>query len=101
MATTVDEITINYEDENGVLRVKELDKQVLTKGAYSTIMFRYQEYVEASDDYGPEKFSIRRYRKLGGVFKQDSKFNISSVRQANMVIETLTRWVSEEPETEE
>ncbi len=95
MAATIDEITMNYEDENGILRVKELEKQVLSKGAYSTIMFKYQDFVDANQDYGPEKFSIRRYRKLGGVFRQDSKFNISSVKQANLIIETLTRWVAE------
>ncbi len=96
MAATIDEITINYEDENGVLRVKELEKQVLSKGAYSTIMFRYQEYADATQDYGSEKFSIRRYRKLGGVFRQDSKFNISSVKQASLIVETLNRWIAEE-----
>ncbi len=101
MASTIDEITMNYEDENGVLRVKEIEKQVLSKGAYSTIMFKYQDFVDANQDYGPEKFSIRRYRKLGGVFRQDSKFNISSVKQANLIIETLSRWVDESKEEEE
>lgn len=43
MAETVDELTIEYVDE-GVVTVKELDKQVLTKGAWATLIFRYQDW---------------------------------------------------------
>ena len=42
MASSVDELTINY-TEDGVDVVKELDKVILSKGAWSTVMFRYQE----------------------------------------------------------
>ncbi len=41
MTTTAEELTINYEEE-GVLLVKELDKVILSKGAWTTILFRYQ-----------------------------------------------------------
>ena len=37
MSSTIDEITINYE-EDGTLLVKEVDKQVLSKGLNSTIL---------------------------------------------------------------
>jgi hypothetical protein len=43
MAETVDELTVTYE-EGGVETVKELDKKVLTKGAWATVMYRYQEW---------------------------------------------------------
>ena len=39
MATTPDEISISYK-EGDLELVKELDKQVLTKGAWTTIIFR-------------------------------------------------------------
>lgn len=42
MASTVDELTVNY-TENGSLVVKELDKVILTKGAWSTVIFKYQD----------------------------------------------------------
>ncbi len=95
MAETIDDITINYE-EDGVLLVKELDKEVLTKGAWSTIMFRYQEWDRKKEDYGPEKFAVRRYRKMSGTYRQQSKFVISSRDQAQKIIETLSRWLDEE-----
>ncbi|MCP4995088.1 MAG: hypothetical protein GY934_15110, partial [Gammaproteobacteria bacterium] len=77
MASTVDELTISY-SEDGVDVVKELDKVVLSKGAWSTVMYRYQEWNRSKEEYGKEKYSIRRYQKRNGEYLPKSKFNISS-----------------------
>ncbi len=92
MSSTIDELTVNYE-ENGQLIVKELDKAVLTKGAWTTIIFRFQEWKNESDTYGPDKYVIRRYQKTGGEYRMKSKFNISSPDQARKIIETLQGWI--------
>jgi len=92
MASNIDDITINYE-EDGHLLVKELDKEILTKGAWTTIMFKYQQWENKKEDYSPEKFTIRRYRKLKGEYKQQAKFNISSIDQAQKIISTLQKWI--------
>lgn len=95
MAETVDEITITY-TEDGVDTTKELDKQVLTKGAWSTIIFKYQDWDRTKKEYGPVKFTIRRYQKRNGEYQQKSKFNISSMDQANKIIDALQNWTREE-----
>ena len=92
MASDVEDITIDYE-EDGILVVKELDKEILTKGAWSTIIFKYQDWDRKKEAYGPEKFTIRRYRKMSGNYQQQSKFNISSVDQAEKIIEALKKWI--------
>ena len=92
MASDVEEITIDYE-EDGILVVKGLDKVVLTKGAWSTIIFKYQDWDRKKEEYGPEKFTIRRYRKMSGNYQQQSKFNISSVAQAEKIIDALKGWI--------
>lgn len=92
MAETVDDLTIQYE-EDGKITVKELDKCVLTKGAWSTVMFRYQDLDRTKDEYGPDKYSIRRYQKRNGVYQQRSKFNISSPDQARKIIAALENWL--------
>lgn len=92
MNETIDDLTINYE-ENGQLLIKELDKAPLSKGANVTIVFRYQEWRPEQDCYGPDKFVIQRYRKLGGEYKRQSKFNISSVNQARKLVEALSGWL--------
>lgn len=94
MAATVDELTVNY-TEDGTQVTKELDKVVLTKGAWATLMFRYQDWDRAKSVWGPEKFTIRRYRKRGGEYIPASKFNISSRDQAQSIIEALQKWLAE------
>jgi len=94
MAETIDDITISYM-EDGVEVTKELEKEVLTKGAWTTIMFRYQDWDRQKNEYGPEKFSIRRYQKRYGEYKQKSKFNISSKDQAKSIISILEKWTKD------
>ena len=95
MAETVDDLTIEY-IEDGVTTVKELDKVVLTKGAWSTLLFRYQDWDRSKEVYGPEKYSIRRYQKRNGQYQQKSKFNISSADQAEKIVTALQQWINQE-----
>lgn len=94
MASTVDELTINY-TEDGTDIVKELDKQILSKGAWSTVIYRYQEWNRTKNEYGAEKYSIRRYQKRNGEYMQKSKFNISSKDQAKNVMAALEKWIAD------
>ena len=94
MASTVDEITINY-TEDDVLIVKELDKEILSKGAWATVLFRYQQLDRKTKEYGKELYTVRRYQKRGDSYNQKSKFNISSKDQANKIIATLQKWIQE------
>ena len=92
MASTVDELTVEYTD-NGVVTVKQLDKIVLSKGAWATVIFRYQDLDRKSGEYGPDKYTIRRYQKRNNEYQQKSKFNISSADQARKLIAALEQWL--------
>jgi hypothetical protein len=94
MASEIKDITIQYEEDGQVL-VQELDKDILTKGVWTTILFRYQQWDKRKEAFGPEQYSIRRYKKTGGEYKSQSKFTISNKEQAGKIIATLTRWVAE------
>ncbi|MDZ7641392.1 MAG: hypothetical protein U5J62_05135 [Desulfurivibrio sp.] len=95
MAVDVNEITINYE-EDGVLLVQELDKAILSKGAWATIIFRYRQWDRKKEAYGQEMYTIRRYRKVGGKYTPQSKFNISSRDQAAKIVDILSNWLASE-----
>ena len=97
MFETIDDITLDYE-EDGQQVVKELDKVVLSKGAWTTILFRYQQLDPKLGDFGPERYSIRRYKKISGVFKPQSKFTITNAKQARMIVEALSGWIADVPE---
>ena len=94
MSSEIDDLTVQYE-EDGLVTVKELDKKVLTKGAWSTIIYRYQDWDRKKEEYGKDKYTIRRYQKRNGEYNQKSKFNISSKDQARSIIGALEEWIKE------
>lgn len=94
MVENVDDLSVQYE-EGGEVVVEELDKRILSKGSWATVIFKYREWDRRKEAMGPEKFTIRRYQKRNGVFRQQSKFNISSVKQATSIVEALTQWIDE------
>ncbi len=94
MASTPEELTISYTEGDQEL-VKELDKQILTKGAWTTIIFRYQDWNNTKQEYGPDKYTIRRYQKRNGEYLPKSKFNISSKAQAQKIVAALNQWIDD------
>jgi len=94
VSDSIEELSISFY-EDGIERVRELDKVILSKGAWSTIIFRYQEWVPSKNAFGPEKYSIRRYQKRNDQYWQKSKFNISSEDQARKLVEVLTTWLEQ------
>jgi hypothetical protein len=92
MASDINDVTIQYE-EDGQELVKELDKIVLSKGAWSTVIFRYQQWENGKGEFSKERYTIRRYRKVSDEYRQQSKFNISSADQAKKLIDALQQWI--------
>jgi hypothetical protein len=94
MAETIDEITIAYEEE-GVQVVEELEKVVLTRGAWTTVLFRYRERERKTGEFGPPKAGLRRYQKFGGVFRKRDAINLSE-DVARKLCEILPKWFAPE-----
>jgi hypothetical protein len=94
MASNVNDITITYE-EDGVQIIKQTDKQILSKGSWATIIFKYQQWDNNKQAYGPDRYTIRRYRKVNDEYRQQAKFNISSADQARKIIAALETWLKE------
>ncbi len=98
MAETIDDLTVHYEEDDVVL-TKELDKVILTRGAWTTIIFRFVQWDPKKEAYGPDRYAIRRYKKSGDTYRVQSKFAISSRDQAKKIIDALAGWI-EAPEGE-
>ena len=88
MAETIDELTYDYEDEGKKTR-EELDRVVLTKGSWSTIMFKFRELDRKTDDWKAPKLAIVRYQKRNGQYRKQSHFNISSEKQARQIVDAI------------
>ena len=91
MAETLEELTYDYEDE-GVLVRKQLDKIVLTKGSWATLMFLYQELDKAAGTFRAPKIAIVRFKKFKGSYRKQSSFNVSSEKQARQITEVFEGW---------
>ena len=94
MAETIEEVSYNYEDEGKLVR-KEIKKEILTKGAWATVMFLYQELDRKTEAWGAPKVSIVRFKKSGGVYRKQSSFNISSEKQARQIVDVIEKWYAE------
>ncbi|BHH84386.1 hypothetical protein [Desulforhopalus sp. 52FAK] len=94
MTATIEDLTINYQEDD-VLVVKETGKEVLSKGAWTTILYRYNNLDRKTGEFGKDMFTIRRYQKRQGEYMMKSKFNISSAEQAKKIISTLESWIDE------
>jgi|AVFP01.1.fsa_nt_gi hypothetical protein len=98
MFAKIDDISIHWE-EDGVVKVKEIEKIVLSKGAWTTIIFLYQDFVPSEEKYSAPKVTIRRYRKIRDTYQQQSKFNISSLGQGKKIAEILQVWLKQHGDT--
>lgn len=97
MAETIDDLTMDFFEGEGadkIQKVKQLDKNVLTKGAWTTIIFKYQDLDPKTGEFSEPKYSIRRFQKSAGEYKYRSKFNISGDKQALQIAEVLTAWAT-------
>lgn len=93
MSSKAEDLTINYE-EDGIQVVKELDKIILSKGGpWATIIFLHQDWDARKKEYGPAKFTIRRYQKRNDEYKVRSKFTISNRDQAGKIISAMQTWM--------
>jgi hypothetical protein len=91
MAETLDELTYDYE-EDGTLVRKEIDRVVLSKGGWATMMFLFQELDRNSGKFRAPKMAIVRFKKSKGTYRKQSSFNISSEKQARQIAEVFEQW---------
>ncbi len=97
MAETIEDISIDYEEDN-IKIIKELDRKILTRGSWATVLFLFEDYDRSKQQYNPPKVSIRRYRKSGGTYRMQNKFNISNKVQALKISQAITEWYPEDEE---
>ena len=93
MASTIDEISIDYFDENGQQIIKQLDKQVLSKGAWTTIMFLFVEWDRRKNAWSAPKACIDRFQKKNGEYRTQSKFKFTSAKQAKQIMNVFQGWM--------
>ena len=90
-----EDLTVEYEEDGRVV-IEQLDKVILSKGAWATIVFKYRDWDRRKEEMGPVKYTIRGYQKRNGAFRQQAKFNISSVKQGRGLVDALSQWLAQD-----
>jgi hypothetical protein len=87
----VDELTVRFE-EDGVLKVRELDKRVLSQGTWATVAFLSQELDLQTQQWRAPRVTVRRYRKRGQGYVVDKHITLTSPAQATALADTILSW---------
>ncbi|MFH1060950.1 MAG: hypothetical protein V1797_19985 [Pseudomonadota bacterium] len=90
MASEIDDLSIEYE-EDGELVVEQLDKLVLNRGAWTTVLFLYRERDAKTGEFGPAKAGLRRYQKSKGEFRKRDAINLTE-KTTPLLIDKLKEW---------
>ena len=90
MASDYDELTMEYE-EDGVLVVEELEKVILQKGSWTTVLFKYRQLDRKTGEFGPPKAALRRYQKSGGYFRKRDAVNLGE-KSGKLLVDSLRDW---------
>jgi len=93
----LEEISVAYE-ENGEEIIKEEDKFILAKGAWSTVAYLYRQK-DKNGDFGDKRVRLVRYKKRNGKYLTHAKFNLTGPVQVEKLMEKLNEWYSEEKDS--
>ncbi len=92
-----DKLTANWTDErDGKQKVEELKKEILTRGAWTTIMYLIRELDSKTGQFGTEDPHPEISEK-GDSYMPRSKFTITNAKQAYQIMEIMKKWYPENP----
>jgi hypothetical protein len=91
ISDALDELRYDQEDD-GVLVREQLDRVVLARGSWATVMFLFRELDRASGVWRAPKMAIVRFQKWRGGYRKHAAFNVASAEQARELAEVLGRW---------
>lgn len=95
---TVEELTITRSGDERMADRNELEKKVVTSGAWATVIYKFQEkkVTKKDGETWTEKYSLVRYRKLKGTYKFQKEFAISNSDHVKIIRDTFTEWLAKE-----
>jgi len=91
MFADLDELTYDHEEDGSLLR-QQLEKVVLARGAWATVMFVYQERNRRTGAFDAPRVAVVRFRKVRGVYRKHAAFDIADRAQARHIAEVVERW---------
>jgi hypothetical protein len=91
ISDALDELTYDREDD-GVLVRKQLERVVLARGSWATVLLLFQELDRATGAYGGAKVAVLRFQKWRGGWRKHAAFTLAGEAQARELAAALDRW---------
>jgi hypothetical protein len=88
---TLDDLTYDVEDD-GVLARRQLDRVILSRGAWATVMFLYEELDRETGAYRAPKIAVVRFQKWRGVYRKHASLTLADGAEAQAFVATLGAW---------
>lgn len=95
LPTTVEDLTISREGDERMAPRRQLQKKVLTSGAWSTVLYSFIELKRSKkgEEWSGPKVSLVRYRKLKGAYKFQKEFALSNLDHVRELHKELGEWL--------
>ena len=91
MTGDLDELTYDCEDD-GVLVRKQLERVILARGVWATVMFLFQELDRETGAFRAPKIAVVRFQKWRGGYRKQSAFTLSGGAQVRELTAVLSAW---------
>src|SRR6516165_707200 len=91
ISDALDELTYDQEAD-GVLVRRQVERVVLARGSWATVMFLFEELDRSTGTYGAPKMAIVRFQRWKGGWRKHSEFNVANAAQADELAAALARW---------
>ena len=79
-------------EEDGRPVRRELDRRILERGPWATALYLYQDLDPATEEWGPNRVALVRWRKIGDGWKKHASFQLTGPDQAELLREALLAW---------
>jgi hypothetical protein len=103
ISDALDDLSYDQEDD-GVLVREQLDRVVLARGPWATVMFLFRELDRETGAWRAPKMAIVRFQKWKGDYRKHSAFNVANAAQARELCDVFARWtprLSDDEDTHE
>jgi molybdopterin synthase catalytic subunit len=94
---TIEEITFDHEADGEKVR-EQLAKEVLSAtGIWATIAFVHRSLSQRDLEWKPAQITMVRFKRISGIWKKQSSFNINSREQLAKMTDFLARHKADLP----
>ena len=89
-AQSIDDISFDWEEDGRQVR-RELDRRVLSRGGWPTVMYLYQELDLQTDAWRPAKVALVRYQSKRGMLRKHASITLGEVKSLELAA-ALEQW---------